>query len=166
MRFKELYETNIILDILSILKEDFEWIKKELSREEFPKYGYYKVKELVKPNDSPSDQFEMDSYYTIDGDYYLGDEKMAKFICKKRGLVNVQPSLNGAGKVCSIGFDEKEQKWYGWSHRAICGFGLGDKIFEEKFGDDNTKFTQHGKETIKNLEQAKQAASNFAGYVS
>lgn len=27
--------------------------------------------------------------------------------------------------VCSIGFSPFEQKYYGWSHRAICGFGVG-----------------------------------------
>lgn len=30
--------------------------------------------------------------------------------------------------VCSIGFSEKEQKWYGWSHRAIYGFGVGSHV--------------------------------------
>lgn len=28
-------------------------------------------------------------------------------------------------KTNSTGFSEKEQKWYGWSHRAIYGFGIG-----------------------------------------
>jgi hypothetical protein len=32
--------------------------------------------------------------------------------------------------VCSIGFCDREQKWYGWSHRAICGFGIGDVVKE------------------------------------
>jgi len=27
--------------------------------------------------------------------------------------------------VYTIGFNEKEQKWFGWSHRAIFGFGVG-----------------------------------------
>lgn len=26
---------------------------------------------------------------------------------------------------CRIGFSEREQKWYGWSHRAVYGFGVG-----------------------------------------
>jgi 2'-5' RNA ligase len=30
----------------------------------------------------------------------------------------------------SIGFSEKEQKWYGWSHRVIHGFAVGDVIKE------------------------------------
>jgi len=27
-----------------------------------------------------------------------------------------------------MGFSTKQQKWYGWSHRAIAGYGIGDKI--------------------------------------
>jgi len=68
--------------------------------------------------------------------------------------------------VCSIGFSEKEQKWYGWSHRAACGFGIGDKVFEQKFGTEDTLFTKHGEVTIENMAQARQAAVAFANYVS
>ena len=32
--------------------------------------------------------------------------------------------------VESIGFCEKEQKWYGWSHRAMYGFEVGDAVNE------------------------------------
>ena len=31
---------------------------------------------------------------------------------------------------CSIGFCDKEQKWYGWSHRAMYGFGVGSVTTE------------------------------------
>lgn len=34
--------------------------------------------------------------------------------------------------VANIGFSEKENKWYGWSHRAIFGFTIGSEV---KFGD-------------------------------
>lgn len=61
---------------------------------------------------------------------------------------------------CGLGFSEKEQKWYGWSHRAIQGFGIGDK-FRECYPDK----TKEGK-TIKTLEQAKEAAKRFAESVS
>lgn len=27
-----------------------------------------------------------------------------------------------------IGFAPKDQKWYGWSHRAIYGFGIGSRV--------------------------------------
>jgi hypothetical protein len=33
-------------------------------------------------------------------------------------------------KVCSIGKSRKDGKWYGWSHRAIFGFKIGDVVKE------------------------------------
>ena len=36
-------------------------------------------------------------------------------------------------KVASIGFAPEKERWYGWSHRAIYSFGIGDKI---KYNDD------------------------------
>ena len=63
-------------------------------------------------------------------------------------------------KACGVGFSEKEQKWYGWSHRAIYGFGIGSKC---KKGDAHYK----GKEwTAKTLEDAKKMAEDFAESVS
>jgi hypothetical protein len=62
--------------------------------------------------------------------------------------------------VPSIGFSEKEQKWYGWSHRAIYGFGVGSKV---KKGHAGYK----GKEwTAKTLTDAKRMATDFAEAVS
>lgn len=71
----------------------------------------------------------MKSAYTPKGDY-IGDPKTAFHLCKKRGIhpILAQESNN----VCSIGFSEREQKWYGWSHRAIYGFDIGSKV---KLGD-------------------------------
>jgi len=54
---------------------------------------------------------------------YIGDPKTAHYLCKKRGI---KPELSSPDhKTCSIGFCETEQKWYGWSHRARYGFGIG-----------------------------------------
>lgn len=69
---------------------------------------------------------------------------------------------HGISKVYngSIGFSEKEQKWYGWSHRAIYGFGIGSKV---KKGDCGYK----GKAwTAKTLDDAKQMAKDFADAIS
>ena len=45
-------------------------------------------------------------------------------------------------------------------------FGIGDMIFEEGKGGDDTLYIKHGDIEITNLDQAKQAAINFAGYIS
>ena len=66
----------------------------------------------------------------------------------------------------STGLNEKTGTWYGWSHRAIFGFKVGDKIFEANFGDDNTNFAKHGKKPIKTLGDAKLAAKRFSEHVS
>ncbi|MBN2256690.1 MAG: hypothetical protein JW704_02550 [Anaerolineaceae bacterium] len=83
---------------------------------------------------------------------------------EKHGIVSQKRRSDST--VHSIGFSEKEQKWYGWSHRAIVGFGVGDKIFDPDFGDDNTLFVKHGEKTIKSMKDAEVAARAFAEYVS
>lgn len=61
-----------------------------------------------------------------EGDY-IGNPRTAYRLCQKRGI---RPETTNGHRVCSIGFCEKEQKWYGWSHRAIYGFGIGDVVKE------------------------------------
>mgnify|MGYP001572792165 CR=1 FL=1 len=68
-----------------------------------------------------STDFTIRSAYTPDGSY-IGDPKMARMLCVKYGI---RPELVDGDKVCSVGFSERDQKWYGWSHRAIFGFGIG-----------------------------------------
>jgi len=85
--------------------------------------GYVIRRELWNHGDDEST--EMKSAYTLDGDY-IGDTKWAYRLCKVRG---VKPEkANPKHCVCSIGFCESEQKWYGWSHRAIYGFGIGSEV--------------------------------------
>lgn len=58
--------------------------------------------------------------------HYIGDEDTAKWLCEERGI---SPELaTPSHRVCSIGFCETEQKWYGWSHRAMFGFGIGSTV--------------------------------------
>lgn len=67
------------------------------------------------------------SAYTPSGDY-IGNKQAAHFLVTKRGIKPEKISQNH--NVCSIGFCESEQKWYGWSHRAIFGFGVGSIVKE------------------------------------
>lgn len=97
--------------------------------------------------------------YTLEGSY-IGNSKDAHFLVQKRGI---KPELRtGTSKTCSIGFCEKEQKWYGWSHRAIFDFGIGDTVKE---GDLTSEELEVGF-TARTLEDAKKMAMAFAESVS
>ena len=113
-------------------------IKSIISERRF-KAGYIVREELIDGTEYGCEDFTMKSAYTPDGNY-IGDQKIAHFLCKKLGI-KPQPrpvetyhfgaemaaeANNGRGFTCSIGFCEAEQKWYGWSHRAIYGFGVGE----------------------------------------
>lgn len=86
---------------------------------------------------------------------------------------------DGKGTAC-VGFSPKYQKWYGWSYRAIYGFGIGDVVAE---GDITTTSgyvedfeLEHPDIAFKNvlpigfkaetLEDAKKMAIAFAAAVS
>lgn len=98
--------------------------KKILSKRRY-KVGYEVREELRDGAEYGCSDFTIKVAYTHFGDY-IGDSKMAYFLCKKRGIKpeKISPFHN----VCSIGFCEKEQKWYAWSHRAMYGFGIGSKV--------------------------------------
>jgi hypothetical protein len=100
---------------------------------------------------------------------------------------------NPSNNVCSVGKAETDGKWYGWSHRAMVGFGIGDKLFDPLWGlceasksylgcgelDEDgetveceacsqinkTPFVLRGVTTIKTDAEARQAAVAFAGYI-
>ena len=59
---------------------------------------------------------------------FIGNLKDAKFLCEKKGIAPIASKTGD--KVCSIGWSEKEQKWFGWSHRGIAGFGIGSELLE------------------------------------
>lgn len=86
------------------------------------KAGYEVREEIVDDREYGGDGIKMKRAYTPEG-YYIGDSKTAYHLCKIRGI---RPELISSGSnVCFIGFCEKETKWYGWTHRGICGFTIG-----------------------------------------
>jgi hypothetical protein len=108
--------------------------------------------------------------YNLRGEY-IGDPKTARYLVVQRGIKPIKSDKHHC--VCSIGYCKKQRKWYGWSHRAMCGFGIGDKLFEENYREhapekyrDSIPFIKHGTVVIRTLRQAKQTAINFAGSVS
>lgn len=88
--------------------------------------NYYVEKQLVDASDcGETEPMEMYRAYNNNGDY-IGDPESARYYCEDKGVIpeKKRDSVN----ICSIGFNEKEQKWYGWSHRAMYGFGIGDSV--------------------------------------
>lgn len=121
-----------------------------------------RTKRISGPEAGGGKSFDSVSAYT-EGGAYIGDERRARTLVK-RGIV---PELiDKKHRVCSVGFCEREKKWYGWSHRAIVGFGVGDMIFEEEFGTDETPFVQHGMKPIRTMADARLSAVRFAKSVS
>jgi len=97
--------------------------------------------------------------YTPKGDW-IGDEKTAKFICDKKEIVPEKKTPSST--ICTIGYSEKDKKWYGWSHRAIYGFKPGDVV---KKGSSIDKYLPIGFKA-KDEKDAKKMAVAFADSVS
>ena len=94
----------------------------ELLSSEIYSLGYRIETHRMIPNDG-SDPFEVTHVINEKGGY-VGNVERAQFLIKEKGIAPELSELDN--NTCSIGFCEQEQKWYGWSHRAICGFGIGD----------------------------------------
>ena len=45
----------------------------------------------------------------------------------KKGITEQLQSSSESGNTVSMGFNPEENKWYGWSHRAIYGFTIRSK---------------------------------------
>lgn len=107
---------------------------------------------------SASPGFVMKIAYNPQGDY-IGTAKDAYFLCVTKGIT---PILSSPGhNVCSIGFSTRDGKWYGWSHRAIHGYAVGDEFKQGKIGFDILPGFQ-----AECLEDAKLMAMIFAEDVS
>ena len=63
--------------------------------------------------------------------------------------------------VQSYGKSEADGKWYGWSHRAVHGFGKGDTIKTKTYIGKET-FKKEAPFTLKSDAEAKELAIAFA----
>lgn len=84
--------------------------------------GYLYRRELIKIDKEPA--VEVVACYDMEHGIYLGGAHMAHMLCSKYGIKKFELRTDNS-KVASVGFSERDQKWYGWSHRAIHGFGIG-----------------------------------------
>jgi hypothetical protein len=76
-----------------------------------------------------SKRVDSDVYVSkIDGSYltHVGLEDDLKHFLKRGITEQIQSSFKGK-ETANIGFNPKDKKWFGWSHRAIYGFGIGSK---------------------------------------
>lgn len=114
----------------------------------------YKVKKIIYDKGG-QDETEMPSAYNFNNKY-IGNIEDADFLCKELGI---RPeTISDKHSVCSIGYSEKDEKYYGWSHRAIHGFKIGDKV---KKGDVAAEYLEIGFEA-KTKEDTKEMAIAFA----
>lgn len=107
----------------------------------------------------------------VDGSYLaqVGAEHDLKYLLKKGITEQVTNCL---------GFNPTEQKWYGWSHRAIFGYGIGSECKKGKVHykpENKETFLEHLKSTDKSinphhkctyiiLPSGVSIASEFLGY--
>lgn len=88
------------------------------------------TQEIIPELDVPTVDVElpMKQAYTFSG-HLVGSTRFAHYLIVKRGIM---PELAGPGhKFCSIGFCEREQSWYGWSKRGLCGFSIDGVVKKE-----------------------------------
>lgn len=112
-------------------------------------------------------------------DLYIGNSKYVLDLLKMgidlKTLDTLRADMNG---VACIGFNPTEQKWYGWSHRAMFGFGIGYVAVEGESCTTSGYIDEYIKEhpekdisvpvgfEVKTLEDAKKVARAFAESVS
>ena len=149
-------------------------IREILSIQKMPDYGYELRTELVK-TDEEDETLKMVSAYSLSGSY-IGNPKTAYTLCIKMGI---KPEIyTNQDRTCSIGFCKKENKWYGWSHRAMYGFTIGDKVKKGDCTASSGYIDEYIKEhpeadlslpigfTAKTMNDAKRMAIAFADSVS
>jgi len=135
----------------------------------------YEIREALWKMDANDEGTMMKQAYTPSGDY-IGNPKFAYRLCVGRGIK--PEKANEEHGVCSIGFCGKGQKWFGWSHRAIFGFGIGAVVKEgdcvASSGWTPEYLKDHPEEDLslpvgfeaKNLDDCKRMAIAFAESVS
>jgi hypothetical protein len=91
-------------------------------------------------------------------------------LAKKYGIEAFEHPYADSG-VKNIGFAPTTNKWYGWSHRAIFGFTVGDMVKQGDIIAQGGEFSRPDRSfpvgfTAKTLTDARAMAAAFADGVS
>ena len=125
--------------------------KKRVQVKKFIEQNFTKRGDYVFPKDG-------NSKCSLHQEY---DKGLLRFFAE-HGITKIMSAFGN--NVPSLGYSASEEKWYGWSHRAIYGFKVGDKIKKGTCGYEEMK--KRGLLNIKTEEQAKEVAKVFAEDVS
>jgi hypothetical protein len=79
---------------------------------------------FIGESEIPNDDSKI-YYSNFDGSYLtrVGMEERVEILANLE--ITEELGSRDNGSVCTIGFSPKDNKWYGWSHRAIYGFTIG-----------------------------------------
>lgn len=83
----------------------------------------YQTEVVTDPDNPP---VTLNVAYNPNG-LYIGSRESVLML-QQRGITQVELAKPDH-TICSIGYNAVENKWYGWSHRAIYGFGI-DSVVE------------------------------------
>jgi len=125
----------------------------------------------VKPWDAGNGEM-IDAWYSkVDGSYitFTNISTDISWMIANGITEQIQSNEPEDAKVACIGFNPIEQKWYGWSHRAFFGFGIGSEVKKGHCGYVSTDINDliersiqfWSDETVKNV--AGIAATNDKG---
>lgn len=112
------------------INENIETLSKQLIQD----FGYCVLYEDQARHFSSEETISILYIENSDGHYVSGIDSNAKPDQGCLGMIlehKIYPELNRPdASICTIGFSKDEQKWYGWSHRAMYGFGIGHVVEE------------------------------------
>lgn len=94
----------------------------------------------TKKLDGGPNEWYMTSCVSKQDGSYIGSPENAWMYIFRFGIESFYKA-EPDNKVASIGFNPTEEKWYGWSHRAIYGFGVGH-ITEEGNCEASSGYTE------------------------
>lgn len=146
--FKELNQRGFKLEARSFSNLDGSLVSKEVIND----YKSFCVAKLYNTSDITT--LIVTSQDSLELAY---DLKTAKFLILECGVSKFYRRYH-SHTIATIGQD-LNGSWYGWSHRAIRKFGLGDPMFISEDHEFNSQ-------KLRSLSAAKRSAINFAEYIS